>query len=282
VGTFFGVTDPDRIPRVFSYLSSAGAEGPAGFRDFFPYFPNAADPPAVYGNGGVYPWLNSIEITNRLIHRDAGGERVWGKLTRSLLYNSSGQQHCTWEYLNGDTGATMGAVPFGGDGAAFMVSLLGFSSWGREGGSIQGFGLPRSGRQAALPGPAHHFTLRLRALRPEPGAQLLRALTGLGAFLRLQWPSEQAAALQAHIVCSVQRRAEQPEPGGRAQAAERLGFPADAANFSAAYAAGHAFMHAPLQVDQSGRAGGGMWNASSGFFQDLWWDGRLTNYSLTE
>ena len=63
--------------------------------------------------------------------------------------------------------------------------------------------------------------------------------------------------------------------------ATRLGFAADAAAFATSLAAGLRYVNAPITVGVNG-TGEGMWNSSGGYFQDVWFDGRTTNYTLTD
>jgi hypothetical protein len=151
VGAFFQLIPDSTSQIVFKWLSLNGNEGPFGMRDFYPYFPNADDPPGVYGNGGVYAWLTCIEAVSRMMRGDySGGERIWKKMSNQMLY-AEGQpaKNMAYEYMNGDTGLDMGAFPFGGDGACFMVASLGASQWMR-----------------LLDGDIHRLLLRSSMLQP--------------------------------------------------------------------------------------------------------------------
>ena len=133
VGAFFKIVPDSTSQQIFRWLSQNGNEGPFGMRDFYPYLPNVDDPPAVYGNGGVYGWLTCIEAVSRMMRGDYnGGERIWKKMSNQMLYaNDQPAKNMAFEYMNGDTGLDMGAFPFGGDGACFMIASLGASEWMR-------------------------------------------------------------------------------------------------------------------------------------------------------
>ena len=137
VAALLGVTDEAHNSALLAHLLGAsGNNGPGGLRDFYPYFPHASDPPAVYGNGGAYLWINCGAVAALLAQGGAGAEAsawaLWDKVTAASLYSPSlPALHQSWEYLNGDTAAAMGAAPFGGDGACFAVAQLGGRySWG--------------------------------------------------------------------------------------------------------------------------------------------------------
>ena len=211
VGSFFGLVDDARTKAVFAHSSANGNEAPWGMRDFFPYLPHADDAPGVYGNGGIYGWLTCIEATTRMMRGDvAGGARIWSGMSNTMLYRADQPaQHQAYEYLDGNTGLAMGAFPFGGDGACFMVSSLGASEWGFD--------------EAAA---AWRLRLRAPALQPAAGLELLRPLggralaagadagagTGGGAtaFVRLRFAS--ATDLLADVLDGVRAAA----PGPRA------------------------------------------------------------------
>jgi hypothetical protein len=163
VGSFFGLVDDARTAAIFAHSSANGNESPWGMRDYYPYLPNADDPPGVYGNGGIYGWLTCIEATTRMMRGDlAGGERIWRGLSTTMLYRADQPAlHQSFEYLDGNTGLAMGAFPFGGDGACFMVASLGASTWAFD---------DEAG--------AHRLTLRARALQPAAGLTVLRPLGG--------------------------------------------------------------------------------------------------------
>jgi hypothetical protein len=150
VGSFFNIISETTSQQIFQWLTRNGNEGLYGMRDFFPYFPNVDDPPAVYGNGGVYAWLTCIEATTRMLHGDYdGGVRIWNKMSMQMLYgNGQPAKNMAYEYMNGDTGLDMGAFPFGGDGACFMIASMGASSWN------------------LLADGTHRLILRSRALQP--------------------------------------------------------------------------------------------------------------------
>jgi hypothetical protein len=107
VASLFGATDSAHGAAAAAHLLGAsGNDGPAGLRDFYPYFPHADDPPAVYGNGGVYVWMNCALVATLLGmgQRDAGAA-LWEKVTARALYSPDQPAlHQAWEYLNGDTG----------------------------------------------------------------------------------------------------------------------------------------------------------------------------------
>jgi len=204
VGSFFGLVDDARTAAVFAHSSGAGNEAPWGMRNFFPYLPHADDPPGVYGNGGIYGWLTCIEATTRLMRGDeAGGERIWRGMSSAMLYRADQPAlHQSFEYLDGNSGQAMGAFPFGGDGACFMVASLGASEWAFD----EAVG-------------AWRLTLRAPGLRPSAGLELLRPLgaraggrevgggdLGMGgggavAFVRLAFAS--GSELRADIVVGV-------------------------------------------------------------------------------
>jgi hypothetical protein len=202
VGSFFGLVDDARTSAIFAHSSANGNEAPWGMRDYFPYFPNADDPPGVYGNGGIYGWLTCIEATTRMMRGDlTGGERIWRGLSNTMLYRADQPAlHQSFEYLDGNTGLAIGSFPFGGDGACFMVASLGASTWTFD-------------EEAS----AHRLTLRARALQPAAGLTVLRPLGGrarafglsasasegggASAFVRLVFAS--AAELSADVVGGV-------------------------------------------------------------------------------
>ena len=92
----------------------------------------------------------------------AGGERIWSGMSQTMLYRADQPAlHQSFEYLDGNTGLAMGAFPFGGDGACFMVASLGASEWAWD--EVDG---------------AFRLTLRAAALQPAAGLTLLRPLGG--------------------------------------------------------------------------------------------------------
>lgn len=243
VGVFFNVLAPERISGVFAWLSGAsGVEGPFGERNLHPYLPHASDPPAVYGNGGAYPWLNFIDATARLTHGAiADGQRIWDKITSTMLYRPASSSpgyvpHMAYEYVHGETGDAMGAFPFGGDGAGFLVASQGFSSWARTDAGVALLGDAPRGANSDSPfctcnGTAqHHFRLELRSVGAAWAAGvaatsavaasdlvILRPLTGsaMAAFIRITFSAN--GSVTGDVVASIATVATQAsvaqEPG---------------------------------------------------------------------
>ena len=190
IGSFFGLVDDAHASATFAWLTASGVEGPFGMRDFYPYFPFADDPPGQYGNGGTYGWQACIEAVNRMQHGDfAGGERIWTKMSTTMLYRTDqSSKNQAYEYMNSDTGVDMGAFPFGGDGACFMIASLGYSEFFRSGAG------------------AFSLVLRSASMRPRAGLTLLRPIldgAGVAALLRIAFDGSGGAPAASLVVAGV-------------------------------------------------------------------------------
>jgi hypothetical protein len=200
VAVLFGATDGVHGAAALAHLlGPSGVYGPAGLRDFFPYFPHASDPPATYGNGGAYIWMNcALAATLLGTGQRAAGVALWNQVAARALYSPDQPVlHQAWEYLNGDTGKAMGAAPFGGDGACFAVATLGDAhAWALAEPPVAATRLAAAGGGAAAARCSKGG--RTFVLRGAPEQPLMRPLGGGGLWARVE-----SGGHRVHVVAGV-------------------------------------------------------------------------------
>jgi len=156
-GVFFGVPLPvGRASSMIEALAEWGSVKKYGLVDIYPFLPGVDDPEAVYGNGGIYPWLTCMHVSSMLASGDmktrGDGLALFSSMANQMLFNvSQPAMSVAWEYMHGLTGRDMGAYPHGETASCFSVAL-GVSKWRRR---LGGWDVRRGSR----PPPRFEFKL---------------------------------------------------------------------------------------------------------------------------
>ena len=127
VGIFFDVVSKERVELMYQALRAN--ECKFGVRETYPYRTKAeagehVDAPGTYHNGGVWPWLNFMDMAGR--YRYGRGDEC-EKIFHSLGYHDlivPGDYRPN-EYLNGQTGENMGLEIQGWSSAVFAAVYFG-------------------------------------------------------------------------------------------------------------------------------------------------------------
>jgi glycogen debranching enzyme len=123
VGLFFQVVEPSKAASVLESLRANETQW--GVRESFPYvqvFEPHTGEAGNYHNGGIWPWINFVDVTGRYLYgRAADAERIIRNLARADLL----QDWTPHEYLNGDTGTNRGYPIQGWNGAIFAALYRG-------------------------------------------------------------------------------------------------------------------------------------------------------------
>lgn len=171
-----GVVPPDRIAMMLESFEASGSEGKYGVRETYPYIdPNLTmgQAPGCYHNGGIWPWLNCVDIVTRMEHGHVtAGQRIFTKMSNRMLYDQpagwvpAGGLPLNYEWMHGDTGADNGGHPQGWNAACVMVGWRGHFGLRRQGVleySVHVRGV-KSGTVSVLPLAPEHGFLRVTVL----------------------------------------------------------------------------------------------------------------------
>lgn len=130
-----GVVPPDRVAMMLESFEVSGSEGDYGVRETYPYIdPNLTmgQAPGCYHNGGIWPWLNCVDIVTRMEHGHvAAGQRIFRKMSNRMFYDQpvgwvpAGGLPLNYEWMHGETGADNGGHPQGWNAACVMVGWRG-------------------------------------------------------------------------------------------------------------------------------------------------------------
>ncbi len=125
VGAYFGVIPDVRLQAIYERLKAN--ETPYGVRETYPYLNELTEAkggdPGNYHNGGIWPYLNFVDVGGRYMHGYTGdAERIIRSVGRADLENGDGQPG---EFMNGDTGENRGFRVQAWDAALFSAIYFG-------------------------------------------------------------------------------------------------------------------------------------------------------------
>jgi glycogen debranching enzyme len=182
----FDVISRERLELLYATLNNTN-ESKFGVRETYPYIPSSGDAfgpgPGNYHNGGIWPYLNFADTWGRFKYgHGADAERIIKKVGYHDLARFN--DFTPNEYLNGETGKSMGFEIQGWDASLF--SALYFGAFGLERLSAEELAI-----HVNLP-PGRDFYTRIRV--PE-GNLLLNRVNG-----QLSVEKQLARALKVSVV----------------------------------------------------------------------------------
>jgi hypothetical protein len=130
VGAYFNVIPEHKLHLIYRDLEANATRW--GVRETFPYISGWTEQSGGeggnYHNGGIWPWLNFVDVTGRYNHGQAeDAERILREVGLADL-DANGGDDKPGEYLNGDSGANRGFPIQGWD--ADMFSAIYFGAFG--------------------------------------------------------------------------------------------------------------------------------------------------------
>ena len=138
-----GVVPPNRVAMMLESFDASGSEGDYGVRETYPYIDSnltMGQAPGCYHNGGIWPWLNCVDVVTRMEHGHvAAGQRIFRKMSKRMLYDQpagwvpAGGLPLNYEWMHGETGADNGGHPQGWNAACVMVGWRGHFGLRRQG-----------------------------------------------------------------------------------------------------------------------------------------------------